>query len=52
MFVIDGKVNQARQVVGGMRDKERHHGPPGWGFGVGLVSWKHQQRKIMYRIRR
>jgi hypothetical protein len=33
-----GRASHARQVKGYGPDKKGYHGPPGWGFGVGLTT--------------
>jgi hypothetical protein len=32
------RASHARQVKGDEPDKKGYHGPPGWGFGVGLTT--------------
>jgi len=33
-----GRASHARQFKGDDPDKKGYHGPPGWGFGVGLTT--------------
>jgi hypothetical protein len=33
-----GRASHARQVKGDDPDKKGYPGPPGWGFGVGLIK--------------
>jgi hypothetical protein len=43
------RASHARQVKGDDSDKKGYHGPPGWGFGVGLTT-PHSKKIIVTKV--
>jgi hypothetical protein len=44
-----GRASHAREVKGDDPDKKGYPGPPGWGFGVGLIS-PHSKKLIVTKV--
>ena len=43
-----GRASHARQVKGDDPDKKGYHGPPGWGFGVGLTTPHRKKKNLIF----
>jgi hypothetical protein len=43
-----GRTSHARQVKGDDPDKKGYPGPPGWGFGMGLIT-PHSKKYLLLR---
>jgi hypothetical protein len=44
-----GRASHARQVKGDDPDRKGYPGPPGWGFGVGLIT-PHSKKLIVTKV--